>query len=128
MIDFIKVIKEIQKILFVYNAKSGFVNGLFDAGHKLLSPQTYQCSLCSLTHGAFKERTKWKQFRENTQIQLAFLHIDEFQEQYEFRENDFSYPVVLVESKGKLVVILDDDRLRSLNNVEDLIKAVEKYT
>ncbi len=40
-----------NSLLFVYNADSGLVAGLFDSAHKLLSPSTYQCQLCTLTHG-----------------------------------------------------------------------------
>ncbi len=117
--------KKAEKIIFVYNAKSGFVNGLFDAGHKLLSPQTYQCSLCSLTHGAFKERTSWKEFRERSKILLEFFHIDEFEENYENYKTVFSYPIVIAELDGRLNVLLDDDQLRSLKNIDELINFLE---
>jgi len=117
--------KGVDKIIFVYNAKSGFVNGLFDAGHKLLSPQSYQCSLCSLTHGAFKERAVWKQFRENAQVEMEFLHIDEFEDNYEHQVK-FSYPIVLAESNSGLSILLDDEHLKSLRKVDELIDVLKK--
>ncbi|NER18283.1 GTPase [Spongiivirga citrea] len=117
---------KVEKIILVYNAKSGFIHGLFDAGHKLLSPQTYQCSLCSLTHGAFKERGVWRQFRESSSIEFEFLHIDEFEEEYEQLEDKFSYPIVAAESEGYFSVLLNDEQLRSLKNVDELINALKK--
>ena len=39
-----------MKLIFVYNADSGPVSGLFDIGHKLFSPDTYQCGPVSYTH------------------------------------------------------------------------------
>ncbi len=43
-------------LIFVYNADSGKLNVLFDVGHKIVSPGTYKCDLCTLTHGTFTER------------------------------------------------------------------------
>ena len=42
-------------LLFVYNAKSGIANVLVDISHKLLSPETYSCNLCVITHNTFIE-------------------------------------------------------------------------
>ena len=33
-----------DKIIFVYNADSGLVNGLIDWAHKIVSPETYSCT------------------------------------------------------------------------------------
>ena len=65
------------KIVFVYNADSGVFNALTDAAHKILSPQTYPCSLCALTHSALGMRREWKQFLDGLGVPLEFLHADE---------------------------------------------------
>ena len=44
-----------MEIQFIYNAKSGLANSIFDLAHKLISPDTYECNLCKITHGAFTE-------------------------------------------------------------------------
>ena len=44
-----------MKLIFVYNAGSGKLNALFDMAHKIVSPTTYECSLCALTHDAFQD-------------------------------------------------------------------------
>lgn len=69
-------------LVFVYNADSGFVNTLLDIGHKIVSPSTYQCRLCVLTHSTFAMRDDWKQFAANLGVPVEFLHRDEFERQY----------------------------------------------
>ena len=68
-----------MKLIFVYNANSGLLNTLRDIGHKTISPQTYQCNLCDLTHGLLKERKQWREFKETATVEMEFLHKDECQ-------------------------------------------------
>ncbi|NJM95354.1 MAG: GTPase, partial [Acaryochloridaceae cyanobacterium CSU_5_19] len=42
-----------DRLIFVYNANSGGINTALDIAHKLLSPSTYRCNLCRLTHDTF---------------------------------------------------------------------------
>jgi len=39
-----------SKLIFVYNADSGLLNAMKDWAHKIVSPETYPCSLCALTY------------------------------------------------------------------------------
>ena len=48
----------VSKLLFVYNVNSGKLNILFGIVHKIISPSTYTCELCSLTHGVFSEHVE----------------------------------------------------------------------
>ena len=70
--------KQAATLMFVYNADSGLFNTMADIGHKIFSPQTYDCALCALTHGYFKEREEWRGFVENLGTECEFLHRDEF--------------------------------------------------
>ena len=54
--------KTSSRLLFVYNADSGLFNTLTDIAHKMLSPKTYTCNLCAITHGLFSEKEEWKEF------------------------------------------------------------------
>ena len=67
---------------------------MLDIGHKLLSPQTYSCNLCRMTHGLLKEKEGWKKFREASGHELEFLHKDEFEQKYQMQTG---YPVILQE-------------------------------
>ena len=69
-------------LLFVYNADSGLFNTMADIGHKLLSPETYACDLCALTHGYFSEKRQWREFVESLGPECEFLHRDQFRKCY----------------------------------------------
>lgn len=69
-------------LMFVYNADSGLFNTMADIGHKMFSPETYECALCALTHGYFKERGQWREFVEGLGTECLFLHRDEFLRRY----------------------------------------------
>lgn len=109
-------------LLFIYNANSGYVNSTFDALHKIVSPNTYQCSLCSLTHGAFVEKKEWSEFVKQSHHTFEFSHKDEFEEQF---QQKFSYPCVLSKNESSFDIILDGDTMNSLNNLEDLINEIK---
>jgi hypothetical protein len=72
-------------LVFVYNADSGFVNTLLDIGHKVVSPSTYECRLCSLTHSVFSMREEWRRFVQALGVPVEFLHRDELARQYGIR-------------------------------------------
>ena len=111
-----------MKLIFVYNAKSGKLNALFDIAHKIVKPETYQCSLCSLTHDALSEKKAWSDFKVRTMLELEFLHKDEFEKQY---EQTRSYPVILEDSKP-LRVLIGPEELGTFENVEALIQRIEE--
>ncbi len=109
-----------MKLIFVYNAKSGAVNGLIDIGHKIISPQTYSCSLCALTHGNFSEKKEWKNIRENSGIEMEFLHKDEFLETYKL---EAELPAVFISdcSVKQLISAKELNNLSSLNSLIELV-------
>ena len=111
-----------MKLIFVYNADSGMINTVKDISHKLFSPQTYDCFLCSLTHGTFRESSEWKEFCQNVRCDMVFLHRDEFEENY---KEAMEYPVVLKEN-GSLEVAISREQLASYASLDNLIDAVKK--
>ena len=113
-----------MKLIFVYNADSGPISGLFDIGHKLFSPETYQCGLCSLTHDTFAEKKIWKDFREKSVTEMEFFHRDEFEKKY---GKKFNYPVVFQQSDN-LEILLSREDIEQIPDVETLIKTIEEKT
>jgi hypothetical protein len=111
-----------MKLIFVYNAESGKLNTLFDIAHKIIKPETYQCSLCAITHDALSEKKAWSEFKATTEIELEFLHKDEFEKQYKL---SFDYPVVL-ENSDPIKTVISTEELGELKDVEELIKRVKK--
>jgi hypothetical protein len=107
-----------KKLLFVYNANSGTFNLLADIGHKILSPDTYSCSLCAVTHGIFKEKQQWRSFVESLPIECVFLHRDEFLQQYP--DNREPLPCVFLSNEAKLASCLSAQQLHACQNMQDL--------
>ena len=111
-----------MKLIFVYNADSGLINTLIDVGHKALSPQTYECNLCDLTFGLFKEHKQWKQFRESSNTEMEFLHRDEFEQKY---ARKFEYPVILKKEDNDLRVAIAQAELNHIQTLDELISQVK---
>ncbi|SIR08019.1 hypothetical protein [Maribacter ulvicola] len=117
-----------KKILFIYNANSDTGSKMLDFAHKIVSPATYNCNLCSLTFGNFTENKQWKTFRESLLTkgyELEFFHKDEFQENYKSKfGHAFTYPIIVVETTHDLEVLVSAEKLNSFEGVEELIAAL----
>ncbi len=118
--------ESIHKLVFVYNADSGPVNGLLDAAHKVLSPSTYACRLCELTYGSLREKRSWKAFREGLGVPVEFLHRDEFAKWYSSKfMPSYTFPIVLEVTSHDLDVFLGTKELNALTRTEDLIREIK---
>ncbi len=111
-----------MKLVFVYNADSGFINTLIDIGHKAISPQTYECNLCGLTFGLIGEHKQWKKFREESNTEMEFLHRDEFEQKY---SRKFEDPVILKEDND-LSVMISQAELNEIKTLDELSSQVER--
>jgi hypothetical protein len=112
-----------MKLLFIYNANSGKLNAFADAMHKLFSPDTYQCSLCSLTYDTFSENTIWKTFRKKHHVNMEFYHKDEFETT--FPNVRIIYPAILKLEDSQLTTVLNSEVLNEIVNVEGLIETLK---
>ncbi|MGR3276141.1 GTPase [Acaryochloris marina NIES-2412] len=119
------------KLIFIYNADAGLVNAALDIAHKVLSPDTYSCNLCMLTHDTFTERSAWQAFRESYSVPMEFLHKDE----YEQKVNDqsslkskktHSYPIILKEDQGQIDIFIDTPELNAIKDVNRLINTIQE--
>ncbi len=119
--------KQLPSLVFVYNANSGARSALFDSMHKVLSPSTYQCSLCDLTYGVVKENRIWKRFRQQNQHTMVFLHKDEFGKKYASKFGyKFTFPIVLIENGNQLELLIATEELNQLKTAKQLIALVEE--
>ena len=113
-------------LVFVYNANSGFGNALLDSVHKTLDPKSYNCNLCAITFGFFSENRKWKEFRQNSVVDMEFLHRDEFKKRYpEEKQNKEAFPQVFFLKADKLQEFLSKGEINAMKSQEDLILTVE---
>lgn len=116
-----------QKLIFIYNADSGLRNMIVDSAHKILSPDTYACSLCDITYGAFTENSVWKKFRKEMNLEMQFLHKDEFSKAYASKfGHKFTFPIVLAESNSGLEVFIKTEELNGIENPEALIALIQQ--
>ncbi len=113
-----------KTLFFVYNAKSDVLNKYWDIAHKIISPNTYSCSLCSLTHGSFSEKKDWKNFRENATQEFVFMYKNEFLKAYPDAVM-FNFPVVLQKEEKKFKLLIDSEKLASITSIKDVIELVK---
>ncbi len=105
--------------LFVYNARSGSLHKGIDFFHKIISPDTYECNLCKITHGVFTERSKWKQFRNQENVEMKFYYIDEFEARF---GKKLTYPVIL--DSPSLDILLSNKEINKLKTLDELIEII----
>ena len=114
-----------MELIFVYNAKSDKVNMLIDFAHKVISPSTYSCDLCSLTHSNFGEKKEWKDFVKESDVKLKFYHIDDFEAKFRLKHD---YPIILKRNSEGLSVFLESDEISDLKDVVNLIGLIKGNT
>ena len=111
-------------LVFVYNADSGLVSTLLDIGHKIVSPQTYSCNLCALTHSTFSMRDEWKQFVAQLNCPIEFLHRDELAEQYGLR--DVPLPAIFLKTETGLQPWIGQEEINRCHSLAELKRLVEQ--
>ena len=108
-----------KKLIFVYNADSGLFNTVTDIAHKLFSPSTYECQLCSITHSAFSMRDEWKNFLQSIEYEMEFLHRDEWLLLHKDKAKDL--PAV-DENIEQLISSKEINQCESIEELKQLIK------
>jgi hypothetical protein len=111
-------------LVFVYNADSGLVNTLLDIGHKIVSPKTYSCNLCALTHSTFSMRDEWKQFVAQLDCPMEFLHRDELAGRYGLR--DVPLPAIFLKTETGLQPWIGQEEINRCRSLDDLKRLVEQ--
>ncbi len=108
-------------LVFVYNAKSDKVSALIDYAHKVISPSTYNCNLCKLTHSNLGERKEWVNFTKNLDVEIQFYHIDEFESKF---NRSYEYPIILKNSNNEFEVLINHKAIEEIKDVSDLTKKI----
>ena len=102
-------------LVFVYNADSGLFNTVTDIAHKILSPQTYSCNLCAITHSYFSVKQQWTDFLEEQDVNCEFLHRDEFIQKYQIKDENL--PAIFLKLQDNLSPWLT---AQEINDCKDL--------
>lgn len=109
-----------MELQFIYNAKNNVASSIFDLAHKIISPETYQCNLCKITHSSFAENKKFKQLKEKFNITL--WHIDDYEKKY---NKEFSYPLIIIrDDEGSEQHRIETSTINMFQNFEELEEAL----
>lgn len=111
-----------KELLFVYYGKKGVWNGLLDSVHKITSPSTYPCKLCSLTYGLVKMNKEWKTFIQSLPMPVIFYHLDDLPEGFPKGE----FPSGYVRENQNITLLIGNEELESCEDVSALIALVQK--
>ncbi len=113
-----------KDLIFIYNAKSGLTQATLDWAHKIISPKTYECSLCSLTYGNLGKYSKWSKFLKSLNLNKSFIYDDQLSD-LGFYENE-SLPCIFVGKDNNYSLIINSDELNSCQSLEHLIELIKE--
>lgn len=105
-------------LIFVYNADGGLFNLFKDWAHKIISPETYPCSLCALTYDNLGMRSSWREFINRLKVDVKFLHRDELEEQYGIR--DVALPAIFIHQEGKPKLWINSEAMDACQSLDEL--------
>lgn len=113
------------KLVFTYNADSGLFNTVADIAHKILSPETYSCQLCALTHGYFSIKEDWVGFLETLEADCEFLHRDELLAKYQLKTTNL--PTIYYQtSEGGLAMFMDKETIEACPDLATLKQILQE--
>jgi hypothetical protein len=112
-----------SKLVFVYNADSGFFEALRDGVTKIVSPASYSCRLCALTYGLATMKPRWRRFVDAIGIPVEFLHKDEFLEKYP--NIDGQFPSAYIDRGSRLELFITSYEMNSMKTLDELMEIVE---
>ena len=110
-----------DSLIFVYNARSGAFNSLIDYFHKMISPFTYDYSLCSLTYNNYGQVKDWKQFIQSLNIPIYFKYSDHLSEIG--LDIETKLPIVV---NTDLSVVASAEEINQCQTIDALIEVIRK--
>lgn len=115
-----------DKLIFVYNADSGILNGMKDLIHKNISPETYPCSLCAVTYDNLGMKREWRKFVSRLGRDIEFIHRNELEKKYGVTK--IPLPTAFTKCMGEDPQLwLSAEMMNSCNSLEDLKQLVTNH-
>ena len=93
-------------------------NTITDIAHKVLSPDTYSCQLCQLTHSYFSVKRDWVDFLGDIDAEYEFLHRDEYEQKY--GATKIALPVILLKENDKPSAWISQEEINQCKSIEML--------
>ena len=113
-----------SEIVFIYNTKSGTVNSLIDWAHKIVSPDTYECSLCGITYDNLGKRDEWAAFLKDLKIKSSFIYKDQIINDQKLK--DASLPCAYLKKSNDIRLLISSDEMNAYKDLEELIVSLRK--
>jgi hypothetical protein len=110
-----------DRLLMIYNADGGLVNGAMDLLHKTFSPATYPCRLCDVTYGPLGMKRDWRATIDALPLPVTFLHRDEWQA--EIPGDATPLPAILRDQAGQLSTLVSAEDFAAIRSL-DALKAL----
>ena len=112
------------RLILVYNANGGILNGAKDTIWKVLSPSTYPCSLCALTFGWVSMHGAWRRYLDSLPHEKVFLHKDDYAEA--LPGVALTLPAILVAGgDARPEILVSASELNALPDLKALIALVD---
>ena len=115
------------QLVFVYNAKSGMINAIFDYVHKFVSPQTYSCNLCKITYDNSGKKDQWANYLNSLPINVLFAYkdnIDTSAPKLEYSGEEL--PCAFLVNEEKTIYLITKNEMNTINDIDELIKTVNQ--
>ncbi len=116
-----------KTLIFIYKAKSDKLSKIIDFAHKIVSPSTYACDLCSLTYGDFSIKKDWKDYLDNLNqqwIQTEFYYEDRAAD-YGLNRDDL--PAIFYRADDKQDCIISWVKFEKMKSITDLEQVINSY-
>jgi len=113
--------KNTHKLIFVYNADSSVFSQVSDAVKKIVTPNKYECNLCTVTYGAISMKDEWREFLDSLPFEKEFLHRDKFHKQHPELEST-KLPTIFISQNNTLSSLISAEEINKQRNVENLKK------
>ena len=111
-----------KELIFIYNAKSGFINELVDFAHKIISPNTYDCNLCAITYGTFTMEKSWANYVQSLPVKSVFTYKDKL---VDMNLKKTKLPAVFIRDREELNELISANEINNINNLEHLIRVLD---
>lgn len=107
-----------RELCFVYNAQSGVAHAFMDYVHKIVSPDTYACSLCGVTYGNLGMHRKWARYLRALPFKTRFYYQDTLPGHLEV----VSLPAAFVVEDGQWVQVIENQEMDEATTLDALIE------
>lgn len=119
--------RDVERLVFVYDADSGFMGLVADSAKKLF--QLKGCALCTITHGLTGEKREWSKTKDDIGVEVDGVHRDELDDELD-RVVQGRLPCVVAETTdGEKIFLLAPEVLeRCKGSVNDFRARLLTYT